>query len=173
MSPTRHDDRLKLQFPRIRAQEGTAMAYVIEYLKTHPIEPKFLLQELLYHSFFARAFNALKQPQGDTGKKEHLVQEGWKSIWHHWGTIESICAACDISPQDVVSRLGGMPPSAPVPARQDPFAGLKISDFAAYAEQASAKNPGNGVASASDGDAGELSERDRERMNDISGLFGA
>jgi hypothetical protein len=175
MSQTRHDDRLKLQFPRIRAQEGTAMAYIIEYLKTHPIEPKFLLQELLYHSFFARAFNALIQPKGDTGNKEHLVQEGWKSIWHHWGTIEAICAACDISPQDVVGRLGGQPPSPPPPASQDKdsWSGLKISDFAAYVEQASANGHDDGSASSADAAAGELSDSDRERMNDISGMFGA
>lgn len=174
MSQTRKDDRLKIQFPRIRAQEGTAMAYVIEYLRKHPIEPKFLLQEFLYHSFFVRALNSLIQSKGELDKKEHLVQEGWKSIWHHWGTIESICAACDISPQDVVSRLGGMPQAVKTHDSNgnDSLAGLKISDLASIGE-ASSNGHGNGFETVEEAAIGELGDSDRERMNDISGMFGA
>ena len=169
MSQAKHQDRPNIQFPRIRAQEGTAMAYVIEYLKNHPIEPKFLLKEFLYHSFFVRAFNSLIQSKRAPEQQDHLVQEGWKSIWYHWGTIESICAACDIPPQDVVNRLSGAPQQVSSSAHNDPLANLKISDFASYVGDAHADEPEHEAGAA----AGELSNRDRERMNDISGLFGA
>jgi hypothetical protein len=169
MSQAKHQDRPNIQFPRIRAQEGTAMAYVIEYLKHHPIEPKFLLKEFLYHSFFVRAFNSLIQPKRASNQKDQLVQEGWKSIWYHWGTIESICAACDIPPQDVVHRLSSAPQQVSSPVHNDPFADFKISDFASYVGDANADEPEHEAGATT----GELSDSDRERMNDISGLFGA
>jgi hypothetical protein len=170
MYQDRNDDRLRMQFPRICAREGTPMAYVIHYLRVHPVEPKFVLQEFLYYSFFVRALNVFKRVHGETDQQDYLVQEGWKSIWHHWGTIESICAACNIPPQDVVKRLQGE--HGAYAAQQDPFSRLRIGDLAAYAkkaqpephaEQAPSEKPSS--------DAEGLGQDDRKRMNDISRLF--
>jgi hypothetical protein len=165
-----NDDRLKMQFPRIRAREGTPMAYVIHYLRVHPVEPKFVLQEFLYYSFFVRALNLFKCVNGEADQQDYIVQEGWKSIWHHWGTIESICAACNIPPQDVVKRLQGE--HGAYAAQQDPFSRLRIGDLAAYAKK---KQPGSNAesppADTSPSDAAELGQNDRKRMNDISRLF--
>lgn len=158
-----------LNIPRIYAKRSSLMGKIIDYLEKHSTDLHHLAKEFLYHSFKVRVLSE-DLDKDDFQGQEHLALEGWKSIYYHWGNIESVCRASGISIEDVIERFNGSNNSSSDGSKgeQNPLKGMKISDFMSLVED-SAKNGSNDSDEVDD----TFAKEEKERVSDISGVFGA
>lgn len=165
--------RYRAQLPRLSAQSGSALAFIIQYFEESPLDLKVVSQELIYNAYLVRSIKYLDNDHAQVRDSDELIQpEAWKNIWYFWGVIESICTAAGVDSMDVLERLKSQGKSSDrTPGSLEPK--MRVSDLAELIQNGAGNSSKTGDESDDlDSEGNSARGEEQARRDNISSVFG-